>query len=138
MKQYTNKIEILSSGIKIQNITKLVEKKVHQSKIKNGLLNLSILNTTASIVVQENADPDVMKDIEVFFKNLVPMNGNYNHSIEGQDDMPAHIKSVLTNSNITLSVIDGEIQLGVWQGIYLFEHREVKKKRIIFLHIMGN
>jgi len=138
MKQYTNKIEILSSGIKIQNITKLVEKKVHQSKIKNGLLNLSILNTTASIVVQENADPDVMKDIEVFFKNLVPMNGNYNHSIEGQDDMPAHIKSVLTNSNITLSVIDGVIQLGVWQGIYLFEHREVKKKRIIFLHIMGN
>ena len=138
MKQYTNKIEILSSGIKIQNITKLVEKKVHRSKIKNGLLNLSILNTTASIVVQENADPDVMKDIEVFFKNLVPMNGNYNHSIEGQDDMPAHIKSVLTNSNITLSVIDGVIQLGVWQGIYLFEHREVKKKRIIFLHIMGN
>ena len=138
MKQYTNKIEILSSGIKIQNITKLVEKKVHQSKIKNGLLNLSILNTTASIVVQENADPDVMKDIEVFFKNLVPMNGNYNHSIEGQDDMPAHIKSVLTNSNITLSVIDGVIQLGVWQGIYLFEHREVKKKRTIFLHIMGN
>ena len=138
MKQYTNKIEILSSGIKIQNITKLVEKKVRQSKIKNGLLNLSILNTTASIVVQENADPDVMKDIEVFFKNLVPMNGNYNHSIEGQDDMPAHIKSVLTNSNITLSVIDGVIQLGIWQGIYLFEHREVKKKRIIFLHIMGN
>tara|TARA_B100000579_G_scaffold6513_1_gene4947 strand:- start:1722 stop:2138 length:417 start_codon:yes stop_codon:yes gene_type:complete len=138
MKQYTNQIEILSSGIKIQNITKLVEKKVHQSKIKNGLLNLSILNTTASIVVQENADPDVMKDIEVFFKNLVPMNGNYNHSIEGQDDMPAHIKSVLTNSNITLSVIDGVVQLGIWQGIYLFEHREVKKKRIIFLHIMGN
>jgi len=138
MNQYTNKIEILSSGIKIQNITKLVEKKVHQSKIKNGLLNLSILNTTASIVVQENADPDVMKDIEVFFKNLVPMNGNYNHSIEGQDDMPAHIKSVLTNSNITLSVIDGVVQLGIWQGIYLFEHREVKKKRIIFLHIMGN
>ena len=138
MKQYTNKIEILSSGIKIQNITKLVEKKVHQSKIKNGLLNLSILNTTASIVVQENADPDVMKDIEVFFKNLVPMNGNYNHSIEGQDDMPAHIKSVLTNSNITLSIIDRDIQLGVWQGIYLFEHREVNKKRIIFLHIMGN
>ena len=138
MKQYTNKIEILSSGIKIQNITKLVEKKVHQPKIKNGLLNLSILNTTASIIVQENADPDVMRDIEVFFKNLVPMNGNYNHSMEGRDDMPAHIKSVLTNSNITLSVIDGVIQLGVWQGIYLFEHREVKKKRIIFLHIMGN
>ena len=138
MKQYTNKIEILSSGIKIQNITKLVEKKVHQSKIKNGLLNLSILNTTASIVVQENADPDVMKDIEVFFKNLVPMNGNYNHSIEGQDDMPAHIKSVLTNSNITLSVIDGVIQLGVWQGIYLFEHRIITKTRTVLVHILGS
>jgi len=138
MKQYTNKIEILSSGMKIQNITKLVEKNVYQSEIKNGLLNLSILNTTASIIVQENADPDVLKDIEVFFKKLAPMNGNYNHFIEGKDDMPAHIKSVITNSNITLSIIDRDVQLGVWQGIYLFEHREVKKKRIIFLHIMGN
>ena len=137
MKQYTSKIEILSSGLKIQNITKLVEEAVFQSKIKNGLVNLSILNTTASLIVQENADPDVLLDIEVFFKSLVPMNGKYNHSSEGQDDMPAHIKSVLTNSNLTLSVIDGGIQLGVWQGIYLFEHREVKKKRIILVHLMG-
>ena len=66
------------------------------------------------------------------------MNGKYNHSSEGKDDMPAHIKSVLTNSNLTLSVIDGGIQLGVWQGIYLFEHREVKKKRVILVHLMGN
>ncbi len=138
MKQYTSKIEILSSGLKIQNITKLVEEAVFQSKIKNGLVNLSILNTTASLIVQENADPDVLLDIEVFFKSLVPMNGKYNHSSEGKDDMPAHIKSVLTNSNLTLSVIDGGIQLGVWQGIYLFEHREVKKKRVILVHLMGN
>ena len=138
MKQYTSKIEILSSGLKIQNITKLVEEAVFQSKIKNGLVNLSILNTTASLIVQENADPDVLLDIEVFFKSLVPMNGKYNHSSEGEDDMPAHIKSVLTNSNLTLSVIDGGIQLGVWQGIYLFEHREVKKKRVILVHLMGN
>jgi len=138
MKQYTRKIEILSSGLKIQNITKLVEEAVFQSKIKNGIVNLSILNTTASLIVQENADPDVLLDIEVFFKSLVPMNGKYNHSSEGKDDMPAHIKSVLTNSNLTLSVIDGGIQLGVWQGIYLFEHREVKKKRVILVHLMGN
>ena len=136
MKQYTNKIEILSPGIKIQNITKLVEKKVHQSKIKNGLLNLSILNTTASIVVQENADPDVMKDIEVFFKNLVPMNGNYNHSIEGQDDMPAHIKSAITNNQISLSVKDGKLLLGTWQGIYLFEHRLNSQNRTIIHHFL--
>jgi len=138
MKQYTRKIEILSSGLKIQNITKLVEEAVFQSKIKNGIVNLSILNTTASLIVQENADTDVLLDIEVFFKSLVPMNGKYNHSSEGKDDMPAHIKSVLTNSNLTLSVIDGSIQLGVWQGIYLFEHREVKKKRVILVHLMGN
>ena len=138
MKQYANKIEILSSGIKIQNITKLVEKKVHQSKIKNGLLNLSILNTTASIVVQENADPEVLEDIETFFKDLVPMNGNYRHSSEGRDDMPAHIKSVLTNTNLTLSIINREMELGIWQGIYLFEHREIKKNRVILVHIIGS
>ena len=137
MKQYTSKIEILSSGLKIQDITPLVEQGVVQSEIKNGILNLSILNTTASLIIQENADPDVLLDIENFFKNLIPMNGKYNHFAEGRDDMPAHIKSTLTNTNLTLSIIDGEIQLGVWQGIYLFEHREVKKNRIILMHVIG-
>ena len=137
MKQFTSKIKISSSGLKIQNITYLVKQGVINSKIENGILNLSILNTTASLIVQENADPDVLLDIENFFKKLVPMNEKYNHSSEGKDDMPAHIKSVLTNTNLTLSIIDGDIQLGIWQGIYLFEHREVKKNRIILMHIIG-
>ena len=137
MKQFTSKIKISSSGLKIQNITYLVKQGVINSKIENGILNLSILNTTASLIVQENADPDVLLDIENFFKKIVPMNEKYNHSSEGKDDMPAHIKSVLTNPNLTLSIIDGDVQLGIWQGIYLFEHREVKKNRIILMHIIG-
>ena len=137
MKQFTSKIKISSSGLKIQNITYQVNQGVTESNIENGILNLSILNTTASLIVQENADPDVLLDIENFFKKLVPMNAKYNHFSEGKDDMPAHIKSVLTNTNLSLSIIDGEIQLGIWQGIYLFEHREVRKNRIILLHIIG-
>ena len=138
MKQYTNKIEILSSGIKIQNITKLVEKKVHQSKIKNGLLNLSILNTTASIIVQENADPDVQTDLINYFNKLVPMNNKlYVHTTEGKDDMPAHIKSALTNNQISLSIKDSELLLGTWQGLYLFEHRLEQQNRTIIHHFIG-
>jgi len=137
MKQYTSKIEILSSGLKIQNITKLVEEAVFQSKIKNGLVNLSILNTTASLIVQENADPDVLLDIEVFFKSLVPMNGKYNHSSEGKDDMPAHIKSTLTNNQISLSIKNNKLLLGTWQGIYLFEHRLDSQTRTVIHHFLG-
>ena len=138
MRQYSNKIQITSNGICIKNITQLVNKIVSQSEIKNGIINLSILNTTASLLIQENTDPDVLKDIEIFFKKLVSMDENYNHSSEGLDDMPAHIKAALTNSNLTLSIIDSSLQLGVWQGIYLFEHRKIKKTRTVLVHILGS
>jgi len=138
MRQYSNKIQITSNGICIKNITQLVNKIVSQSEIKNGIINLSILNTTASLLIQENTDPDVLKDIEIFFKKLVSMDENYNHSSEGLDDMPAHIKATLTNSNLTLSIIDSSLQLGVWQGIYLFEHRKIKKTRTVLVHILGS
>ena len=138
MRQYSNKIQITSNGICIKNITQLVNKIVSQSEIKNGIINLSILNTTASLLIQENADPDVLKDIEIFFKKLVSMDENYNHSSEGLDDMPAHIKAALTNSNLTLSIIDSSLQLGVWQGIYLFEHRIITKTRTVLVHILGS
>jgi len=138
MKQYTNKIEISSFGLKIQNITQFIKEAVFKSDITNGIINLTILNTTASLIIQENADPEVLEDIETFFKDLVPMNGNYRHSSEGRDDMPAHIKSALTNTNLTLSIINREIELGIWQGIYLFEHREIKKNRVILVHIIGS
>tara|TARA_B100001123_G_C14472199_1_gene694863 strand:+ start:127 stop:543 length:417 start_codon:yes stop_codon:yes gene_type:complete len=138
MRQYSNKIQITSNGICIKNITESVKKIVSQSKINNGIINLSILNTTASLLIQENTDPDVLKDIEIFFKKLVSMDENYNHSSEGLDDMPAHIKAALTNSNLTLSIIDRSLQLGVWQGIYLFEHRIITKTRTVLVHILGS
>ncbi len=138
MRQYSNKIQITSNGICIKNITQSVNKIVSQSEIKNGIINLSILNTTASLLIQENADPDVLKDIETFFKKLVSMDENYNHSSEGLDDMPAHIKAALTNSNLTLSIIDSSLQLGVWQCIYLFEHRIITKTRTVLVHILGS
>ena len=138
MRQYSNKIQMTSNGICIKNITQSVNKIVSQSEIKNGIINLSILNTTASLLIQENTDPDVLKDIEIFFKKLVSMDENYNHSSEGLDDMPAHIKATLTNSNLTLSIIDSSLQLGVWQGIYLFEHRIITKTRTVLVHILGS
>ena len=138
MRQYSNKIQITSNGICIKNINHSVKKIVSQSKINNGIINLSILNTTASLLIQENADPDVLTDIEIFFKKLVSMDENYNHSSEGLDDMPAHIKAALTNSNLTLSIIDSSLQLGVWQGIYLFEHRIITKTRTVLVHILGS
>ena len=138
MRQYSNNIQITSNGICIKNITRSVNKIVSQSEIKNGIINLSILNTTASLLIQENADPDVLTDIEVFFKKLVSMDENYNHASEGLDDMPAHIKAALTNSNLTLSIIDSSLQLGVWQGIYLFEHRLIMKTRTVLVHILGS
>ena len=138
MRQYSNKIQITSNGICIKNITQSVNKIVSQSEIENGIINLCILNTTASLLIQENTDPDVLKDIEIFFKKLVSMDENYNHSSEGLDDMPAHIKATLTNSNLTLSIIDSSLQLGVWQGIYLFEHRIITKTRTVLVHILGN
>lgn len=138
MRQYSNKIQITSNGICIKNITQSVNKIISQSEIENGIINLSILNTTASLLIQENSDPDVLKDIEIFFKKLVSMDENYNHSSEGLDDMPAHIKATLTNSNLTLSIIDSSLQLGVWQGIYLFEHRVITKTRTVLVHILGS
>ena len=138
MRQYSNKIQITSNGICIKNITQSVNKIISQSEIENGIINLSILNTTASLLIQENTDPDVLKDIEIFFKKLVSMDENYNHSSEGLDDMPAHIKATLTNSNLTLSIIDSSLQLGVWQGIYLFEHRVITKTRTVLVHILGS
>ena len=138
MRQYSNKIQITSNGICIKNITQSVNKIISQSEIENGIINLSILNTTASLLIQENADLDVLKDIEIFFKKLVSMDENYNHSSEGLDDMPAHIKATLTNSNLTLSIIDSSLQLGVWQGIYLFEHRVITKTRTVLVHILGS
>jgi len=137
--QHFEEITILTNGVKLISFTDSIEKFVKSSEIKNGILNLSILHTSASLIIQENADPDVQKDLINFYDKLVPMiNDLYIHSTEGKDDMPAHIKSSLTNTNLTLSVKNFKVQLGTWQGIFLFEHRIHQHKRKIFLHIIGS
>ncbi len=111
---------------------------ITENNFKNGMLNLSIQHTSASLIVQENADQDVQTDLINYFDKLVPMNNKlYVHTTEGRDDMPAHIKSALTNNQISLSIKNGNLLLGTWQGLFLFEHRINSHKRSIFLHFIG-
>ena len=132
------KLQINTRGQKLYEFTDKTIDWVKKNNFKNGILNLSIQHTSASIIVQENADPDVQTDLINYFDKLVPMNNElYIHTTEGEDDMPAHIKSALTNNQISLSVKGNEILLGTWQGIYLFEHRINSTKRNIIHHFIG-
>ena len=138
MKQKFLELKVDTSGQKLVDISNRIENFVKDSKIINGLLNLSILHTSASLIIQENASKDVLIDLENFFNNLVPMNEKlYLHTLEGKDDMPAHIKTVLTNTNLCLSVIENTLRMGTWQGIYLLEHRVSDKLRNINFHFIG-
>ena len=130
---------IKTKGQGLYNFTKETTDWVKKQKIYNGILNLNILHTSASLTIQENADPDVLYDIKNFFNKLVPMNNNlYKHITEGIDDMPAHIKSVLTSNQLTLSVKNKKLILGTWQDLYLFEHRLENQNRTISHHLMGD
>ena len=132
-------LEIKTNGLRLYELTNEVVKWIKLNKFKNGLLNLSIQHTSASLVVQENADPDVQTDLINYFDKLAPMNNDlYIHTAEGKDDMPAHIKSTLTNNQISLSIKESNLLLGTWQGIYLFEHRIDRQDRIVILHYLGN
>ena len=129
---------INTKGQKLYDFTHDTINWVKRNKFKNGILNLNIQHTSASLIVQENADPDVQTDLINYFDKLVPMdNSHYIHTTEGKDDMPAHIKSSLTNNQITLSIKNGELLLGNWQGIYLFEHRLNPQTRTIIHHFFG-
>jgi secondary thiamine-phosphate synthase enzyme len=136
--QFFDELNIRTNGNKLIKITDKVLQFADHSKISNGILNISILHTSASLIIQENADDDVQKDLLNFYDKLVPMDDDlYIHNTEGKDDMPAHIKSSLTNSNLTLSVKNSKLILGTWQGIYLFEHRIEQQIRKVFLHLIG-
>ncbi len=131
-------LQINTNGQKLYELTDQTIEWISKSNFKNGMLNLSIQHTSASLIVQENADPDVKKDLINYFDKLVPMDNKlYVHTTEGKDDMPAHIKSALTNNQISLSVKNSELLLGTWQGIYLFEHRLETQKRTIIHHFIG-
>ena len=139
MKQEFYDLQIKTNGQKLYEFTNDTIQWIGQNNFKNGILNLSIQHTSASLIVQENADPDVQTDLINYFNKLVPMNNSlYIHTAEGKDDMPAHIKSSLTNNQITLSIKDGSLMLGTWQGLYLFEHRLNSQTRTIVHHFLGD
>ena len=132
-------LEIKTKGLRLYEFTNEILDWIKINKFKNGILNLSIQHTSASLIVQENADPDVQSDLINYFDKLVPMeNELYAHTTEGKDDMPAHIKSTLTNNQISLSIKNSSLLLGTWQGIYLFEHRIEPQNRKIIHHFIGD
>ena len=138
MKQEFYNLKINTNGQKLYEFTGQTIKWIIENKFKNGIINISIQHTSASLIIQENADPDVQTDLLNYFNNLVPMNNKlYTHTIEGKDDMPAHIKSALTNNQISLSIKNGKLLLGTWQGIYLFEHRLNSQTRTVIHHFLG-
>ena len=139
MKQEFYNLQINTNGQKLYEFTNQTIEWINNNEFKNGILNLSIQHTSASLIVQENADPDVQTDLINYFNKLAPMDEKlYIHTTEGKDDMPAHIKSALTNNQISLSVKEGELLLGTWQGLYLFEHRINQQNRRIIHHYLGD
>jgi secondary thiamine-phosphate synthase enzyme len=138
MKQEFFNLKINTVGQRLYEFTDQTIQWINKNNLKNGMINISIQHTSASLIVQENADPDVQTDLINYFDKLVPMDNKlYVHTTEGKDDMPAHIKSVLTNNQISLSIKDSELLLGTWQGLYLFEHRLEPQDRSIILHFIG-
>jgi len=138
MKQFQQVIQIETKGRGLHEITQNINKVIESSGINTGLCNIFIRHTSASILIQENADPDVQKDLEYFFGKLVPENDlGYTHTCEGADDMPSHIRSAITNTSEQIPLSSGKMLLGTWQGIFLWEHRIACKKRTVIVHISG-
>ncbi len=139
MRQEFFNLELKTDGQKLYEFTDQTIDWINKNNFNNGILNLSIQHTSASLIVQENADPDVQSDLINYFDKIAPMDNKlYIHTIEGKDDMPAHIKSALTNNQISLSIKNKQLLLGTWQGIYLFEHRLASTKRLIIHHFIGD
>ena len=139
MKQFFHEVVLKTKGTGLYDFTDHAKSFVHKNKLLNGILNINILHTSASLIIQENADPDVLHDLKIFFDKLAPMeNKLYKHTTEGKDDMPAHIKSTLTNNQLTLSFKNKKLMLGTWQGLYLFEHRLEKHTRTLTHHLIGD
>ena len=139
MRQEFFNLELKTNGQKLYEFTDQTIDWINKNNFNNGILNLSIQHTSASLIVQENADPDVQSDLINYFNKIAPMDNKlYVHTIEGKDDMPAHIKSALTNNQISLSIKNKQLLLGTWQGIYLFEHRLASTKRLIIHHFIGD
>ncbi len=138
MKQIFDAIQVKTNGPRLYDVTAEIEKFLRGGGIDSGLLTCFVRHTSASLVIQENADPAVLRDLEDFFTRLVRRGpGPYRHNDEGPDDMPAHIRSALTQTSLSIPVRDGKLMLGTWQAAYLFEHRDAPHTREIALHLIG-
>ncbi len=137
MRQFRTTLTIATSGPGLTPITRPVTAWLSDQGIGDGLITLFIRHTSASLVIQENADPDVLADLRDFFARIAPHTAAYRHDTEGPDDMPAHIKAALTQTQLSIPVGNGRMELGTWQGIYVFEHRDRPQRRELVLHLMG-
>jgi secondary thiamine-phosphate synthase enzyme len=138
MKQVLDRLGLPSRGQGLHEITGEIAAWLAEQPVREGLLTVFLRHTSASLLIQENADPDVRRDIETFFAKLAPENpGLYRHTTEGADDMPAHIRGALTQSQLSIPVAGGRMALGTWQGVYLFEHRRAPHARELALHLVG-
>jgi secondary thiamine-phosphate synthase enzyme len=138
MQQAVHPLHVASRGRGLIEITATVREWVDKQQIGTGLLTLFCRHTSASLVIQENADPDVRADLQTFFERLAPEDSQrYRHNTEGPDDMPAHLRAALTQSQLSIPIMEGKLVLGTWQGIYLFEHRRNPHRREIVLHLIG-
>jgi len=138
MKQHTHALQVSTRGKGLYEFTDEVQSWVKTRSVTTGLLTVFIRHTSASLTIQENADPDVIADLNDFFRRLVSEDTRlYRHTIEGPDDMPAHIRAALTMTQLSIPVLDGAPALGTWQGIYIFEHRSSPHRRNVVLHLAG-
>ncbi len=138
MQQFTTELHVKTGGKGLYEIRGQVAAWVREQGLRTGLLTVFIRHTSASLTIQENADPEVVRDIETFFSRLVPEDERlYRHTIEGPDDMPAHIRAALTQTHLSIPLAGGHLALGTWQGIYLFEHRSAPHRRSVMLHLIG-
>jgi secondary thiamine-phosphate synthase enzyme len=138
MKQFTTRLEVTSAGKGLYDFTAPVTNWITQCHVSTGLLTLFCQHTSASLTIQENADPDVIADLRDFFERIVPEHdSHYRHTMEGPDDMPAHIRAALTQTHLAIPIMNGRLALGTWQGIYLFEHRSHRSRRSVALHLLA-
>ena len=138
MKQFTHALGVLTRGKGLYDFTREVTRWLQGLSVSTGLLTIFIQHTSASLTIQENADPDVVLDLNDFFSRLVPEDNRlYRHAAEGSDDMPAHIRAALTEVQLSIPVIGGKMALGTWQGLYVFEHRAMPMRRNVALHLIG-
>jgi len=138
MRQATHSLTVRTPGQGLHEITREVAAWVGAQAMHTGLLTLFCRHTSASLVIQENADPDVRRDLEDYLAALAPESAAYRHQDEGPDDMPAHLRAALTAVSLSIPLVDGRLALGTWQGVYLFEHRRAPHRREVALHLIGD